>query len=117
MFIEGKFIKLNEYTKGNRSNKYGGAKMKKQMGNLIYWQIVNKPKFETPCKIKFVWHIKKSKNGQYHDPDNISFSKKYILDSMQDANIIPDDTFKHIKGFIDEFVISDKEGVEGTVVE
>ena len=112
MFIKGKFTTLNEYTNSNRNNKFGGASIMKNNKAVAYYQMLNKPKIETPCKLRFTWNIKKPKNGKYHDPDNIAFCKKYILDAMVKAEIIPDDTMKHIIGFIDEFKVSEKEGVE-----
>ena len=112
MFIKGKFTTLNEYTNSNRNNKFGGASIMKNNKAVAYYQMLNKPKIKTPCKLRFTWYMKKAKNGKYHDPDNTAFCKKYILDAMVKAKIIPDDTFKHIKGFIDEFVLSDENGVK-----
>ena len=63
---------------------------------------------ESPATIRFTWHVKNRKS----DPDNIAFAKKYVLDGMVKAGIIPDDTHRYIKGFEDRFVISAKEGVE-----
>ena len=113
MFIKGEFTTLNPYNKANRGNKYGGAQVMKDNKAVAYYQMLNQPKIETPCKIKFTWHVKNAKT----DPDNVGFCKKYILDAMVQANVIPDDTFKHIKGFIDEFVISNQTGVKVERVE
>ena len=116
MFIEGNFIKLNEYTNSNRNNKFGGASIKKRMTNLAYLQMLNKPKIETPAKLEFTWYIKKNK-GKLHDPDNIAFCKKYLLDAMQKAKIIPNDTHTHIKGFVDNFVIVENKNAVGVKIE
>ena len=113
MFIEGKFTSLNEYIKAERTNRYAGAKIKKTMTELAYLQCLNKPKFETPTTIRFIWHVKNKRV----DPDNTAFAKKFCLDGMVKAQIIPDDTFKHIKGFVDEFIVSDKEGVEVVAID
>lgn len=107
MFIEGKFTSLNNYIAAERTNRYKAAALKKAQTQLVYYQVRHK-KIETPCKLLFTWHIKDKRT----DPDNIAFAKKYILDGLVQANVIPDDTFAHIKGFVDEFVISKKVGVK-----
>ena len=108
MFIKGQFTTLNDYNKANRSNKFGGASIMKQNKAIAYYQMLRKPKLKTPCKIRFTWYVKNQKT----DPDNTAFCKKYILDAMVQAQVIPDDTLKHIKGFIDDFVVSNETGVK-----
>lgn len=44
------------------------------------------------------------KNRQ-RDKDNIAFAKKFILDSMQEWGIIPNDGWDQILGFTDEFYV------------
>jgi len=111
MFIKGKFTSLNEYIRAERTNMYISAKIKKRETEMVRVQVLNK-KIETPAIIKMTWHIKNKRI----DPDNIAFAKKFVLDGLVKANVIPDDTFKHIVGFVDYFVLSDKEGVEIEVV-
>ena len=108
MFIEGKFITLNKYINTFNKNRYAANKIKQDMTNLVKIQCMNKEKMETPVRLKFIWHVKNKRT----DPDNIAFSKKWVCDGMVKAKIIPDDTMKHIIGFIDEFKVSEKEGVE-----
>ena len=52
---------------------------------------------EFPIKIRIVWHIKNNRK----DFDNIVFAKKYILDGLVLAKIIPDDTLRYVRGFED----------------
>lgn len=107
IIIKGCFTTLNEYINHERANKFKAAKIKKEETNLVFLQVQNK-KIQTPCILKFTWHVKNKRK----DPDNIAFSKKFILDGLVKAGVIPDDTHKHIEGFIDVFVISDDERVE-----
>lgn len=107
MFIKGKFTSLNKYIQAERGNRHAAAKIKKTETNLVRLQTLGK-KIETPCKLRFTWHIKNLRT----DPDNIAFCKKVTLDGLVKAGVIPDDTFKHIKGFIDEFVVSKETGVK-----
>ena len=104
--IKGPFISLNEYIKIERSNWRYAAKVKKDETNAVRLQVLNK-KIETPCFIEFIWFVKNRKK----DPDNIAFSKKFILDGMVSAGVIPDDSYKNILGFVDRFVIGSEEKV------
>ena len=103
---------LYEYINAERRNRFMAAKIKKEetfaasvaIGNAMRQGI----EFHWPCKIKFTWHLKNKRK----DPDNVSFSKKFILDGMQKAGFVPNDNLKYITGFIDEFVVDGKEVVE-----
>ena len=101
------FTSLNKMINANRGNYHLGAKIKKRETEFVRLSLLNKQPFTCPCKIKFTWLITNKRT----DPDNIASCKKQILDGMVKANIIPDDTHRYIKGFIDEFQMSDKEGV------
>ena len=101
------FTTLNKYITAMNRNRYIGNKIKHKETEVVRLALLNKPPFKTPCRVKFTW----LRTNKKTDADNIAFCKKYILDGMQLAKIIPNDSIKHITGFIDEFVISDKEGV------
>lgn len=61
-----------------------------------------KPVKKYPIKIKFCWFVKDRRT----DPDNLSSGgRKVIMDSLKTAQIIKDDGFKYISGFIDEFYV------------
>lgn len=103
---------LNEYINAERKNRYAAAKIKKQetfaaavaVGNAMKQGVA----FDWPCALKFTWHVKNRKK----DPDNISFSKKFILDGMQKAGFLPNDSMKYITGFVDVFIADGKSIVE-----
>ena len=103
IFIEGKFTSLNKYIDANRVNRYKGAKIKKSETFAAYIQAkASGVKFETPCNIKFTWYISDLRT----DPDNVASAKKFILDGMVQAGVIPDDKYKQILGFTDTFELS-----------
>jgi hypothetical protein len=83
------------------------AKIKRVETEVVRLALLNKQPFKTPVRLKFIWLCKNKRI----DPDNRAFAKKFVLDGMVKAKILPDDTMRYITGFIDEFVISDKEGV------
>jgi len=103
---------LNEYINAERRNRFMAAKIKKDETFAASVAISNAMRkgveFKWPCKIKFTWHLKNKRK----DPDNVSFSKKFILDGMQKAGFVPNDNLKYITGFIDEFVVDGKGIVE-----
>lgn len=112
VMIKHDFPTLNEYTSANRANVYKGNQMKKEATNIVAWHFSGK-KIQTPCKVKFIWHLKNNRR----DYDNVAFAKKFILDGMQQACAIPNDNAKHVVGFIDEFVKSDFWGCEVEILE
>lgn len=90
---------LNEYTKANRNNKFGGAKMKAEAEETI-GVFCNLEPIRTPVWIRFDW-TEAPNRGRYRDPDNIAFAKKFILDCMVKKGILPDDSMTWVKGFQD----------------
>jgi len=107
MFIKHDFVTLNEYINKERANRFAAASIKKKetkVSELFFKGM----KFDTPCIIEFIWHMRSARL----DPDNVAFAKKFILDGMIKAEAIQNDNFKNIKGFIDNFTVDDKIGVE-----
>lgn len=104
---------LNKYITAERQNRIVGANIKKQETSLAAMQIrsaMNRgvEPFAWPCKLRFIWHVK----NRRQDPDNIAFMKKYILDGMQEAGFIPNDSLRFVTGFTDDFVIDGENIVE-----
>ena len=101
------FTTLNQYINAERSNRFNGAKIKRDDTELARLHFIGK-KIKTPCRVHFEWHVKDMRT----DPDNISsFGTKVILDGAVKAKALPDDSIKHIKGFTHEFVKDDFVGV------
>lgn len=101
----GEFTDLNKYINAERSNRFIGAKIKKQNTNNALKQLTKKHIVENyPVHISFTWYTKDIRV----DPDNISFAKKYILDALVTKGILKNDTRKFIKGFQDMFEVDAK---------
>lgn len=105
--IDLKLPSLNEYINACRRNRYVGAKMKANVEQDIAFFINKLPVFEKPIKIHFHW-IEESKKRDF---DNVSFSKKFILDAMVKCGKLKDDNRKYVNGFADTFSYGDKAGV------
>ena len=106
--INHRFTSLNKFINAERSNRYIAAKIKREETSIAHMSLLGKPPITTPCKLKFTWYIKDKRM----DPDNISWSKKAVIDGMVKAKLIPDDGLKYITGFTDEFIIDKHERVE-----
>lgn len=108
--VNGKLATLNDHDAANRSNKFYGAKMKEEMTDLVAWQVKQGIKISHPCYVIFTWLY----SGR-HDFDNIAFAKKYVLDGMVKAGILPNDNQSWVLGFTDNFEKVGK-GEEGVVI-
>ena len=94
-----KLPSLNDYIRACRTNKFEGARMKREIENDIGFFIAKLPKFEHPITIDFLWI---EENGK-RDFDNIAAGKKFILDSMVKMGKLKDDNRKCVTAFRDNF--------------
>lgn len=108
VFIPKRFPGLNDYINAERRHRMIAANMKKEYTDLAAsFCLLLKPLNE-PVSIKFTWYEKNARR----DPDNIIFAKKFILDGMVKAGVIPDDTQKWIKIFVEFWEVGEEEGVK-----
>lgn len=110
--IKGNLAKLNEHDNANRSNRFGGAALKKRMNEMVMASLVNAKPITKPCIITFNWLY----SGK-HDFDNIRFGAKYVLDGMQKAGVLPNDNQKWVLGFGGDFFTKVEPGEEGVIVD
>ena len=90
--IDGKLPGLNEYTRSCRTNKYSGARVKRDAHALITPQLRDRRPFPTPCTVHIDWFEADARR----DVDNVEFGQKFILDSLVAVGIIPDDSRRHV---------------------
>lgn len=99
---------LNEFIYANRKSKFAGDNFKKNDQNFIAWQIRQQLKgfrVDGPVFMKYRWYEK----DRRRDLDNISsYGRKVIQDAMVQCKILPDDGWKYITGFSDEFYVDKK---------
>lgn len=65
--------------------------------------IENPNPIPTPLKTRFTLIVKYQYSSNF-DHDNIAFAKKYILDALQTANIIPNDNHSYISTGFDQTI-------------
>lgn len=96
--IHGTFPSFNEYVNAQRSrNVYFANHMKQELTDMVTdailcTKVVEDINPKTPIAIGIDWYEPNARR----DIDNISYAKKFILDGMVRANVIPDDSQKYV---------------------
>lgn len=104
--IHGKLPSLNEVINENRTNRYAGAKLKKDIEKTICTDIRKAVMtgslgvIEKPCTVHIQWHEKTRRR----DADNIQSSQKFILDALVKCGIIKNDSRKYVTQIYHEIV-------------
>ena len=103
--IPGKLPGLNDVISANRSNKYIGAKLKRETEQLLCVHIKNqcKRKYER-VRIAIAWY----EPNKRRDFDNICSGKKFILDALVKSGILMGDGWKQIDPIFVETFLLDK---------
>lgn len=119
-YIRSKLPNLNEFRAEIARSPYKGGKLKAEVEDGIILDILLakqqgtlKPIERYPIQINCMWGMKTKKI----DLDNRRSSVKFILDAMQKAEIIPNDSQKYICGLFDEFKQADKDYVKVEIIE
>lgn len=108
LIYEGKLPSLNELIDKGRTNRYVGARVKKRLTNKLAWI------FKAQAKGKrYQEHVNIAIHcyeGSYRrDDDNVlSGACKVILDALQVAEIIPNDSPKYVHLKPERFQSEDK---------
>ena len=98
------FVSLNEYIDAERSSRQYAAKIKKQQTNSVYY-LTRSQKFKLDHGFKYDIIFTWFKPDNRKDHDNICFAKKFILDGIIKAGVLPNDNPKFIGDFQDKFVL------------
>lgn len=112
--INEKLPSLNEVINKNRYNRYAGAKLKKDIDNLICIYIRRAiaigtiaPLGEQSCTI----HIDYYERTKRRDVDNIQSAQKFILDALQHTGILKNDSRRYVKQITSTVYDSDADAV------
>jgi len=100
--IEGRFPGLNDLLRVKAANRfaYNAVKRKNEAAVVAAVRLAGLKPMQGPVHIRFVW-IEASRR---RDPDNIAAGgRKFILDALVDAGILPGDGWKHIDGWTDRW--------------
>lgn len=89
---------LNDIIKVSKAHWAAYATMKKKYTELACSAASDIGPADGKVMLHIEWH--EPKGGQ-RDPDNIWASKKFILDGLVNAGVIPDDNKNHVYGVMD----------------
>jgi Holliday junction resolvase RusA-like endonuclease len=116
LVVEGRIPDLNDYVKACRTNKYVGAKMKREIEAVISAYIRQQFKgvaFDGTVTLNFKWYEPNRKR----DIDNIASAKKFLLDALVSCGIIETDGWRGVYGFTDTFFLDkDRPRVEVEII-
>lgn len=103
-----RFPTLNEYIDCERGSTIAAAAMKKKCTAQVKEQCLSQQIESVKGKVDllFEWH-----SSTRHDPDNVAFAKKFILDGLQAAGVLENDNRKFIGTMADEIVNDDNDFV------
>lgn len=104
--IPGRLPGLNEMINEARSNRYAAARTKREVTEMCAWEAKRQsvPPMTGPIILSVLWVEKDMRR----DIDNIAFGCKYLLDSLQLANIIANDGWKQVNGITHRFAVDSK---------
>lgn len=104
--IDGYLPDLNKYIDAERRNRFIAAKLKKLTTESVYSQTLQYAGLLTkfPVDIYFEWHSAPNR-GKHLDHDNRCFSRKFILDGLVNAGVLPNDDHKYVGNFKDVFIV------------
>ena len=106
--FKGILPNLNDYTDAQRTNKYNGAKMKRDAQSDVAWAIKTQMRGIHITKPVFIEYTFYEPNRR-RDKDNISgFAHKVIQDALVQMKVLKDDGWDEIVGFSDNFGIDKK---------
>ena len=112
--IPRKLPSLNEYINACRRNAYAGATFKKNVENKIIDDIrvaVNDNSVRPIGEKTVILNIDFYEKTKKRDADNIQSATKYILDAMQKAGILINDSRKYVKQIYHNIYDSDRDFV------
>lgn len=103
-----RFPTLNEYIDCERGSTIAAAAMKKKCTEQVKEQCLSQEIQPASGKVDllFEWH-----SSTRHDPDNVAFAKKFILDGLQAAGVLENDNRKFIGTMVDEIIQDDEDYV------
>jgi Holliday junction resolvase RusA-like endonuclease len=101
LVIRGRMPGLNEYVRAERTSRYEAARIKREWTELAGIEAARQglPPFDGPVEVSFLW----VEPNRRRDLDNVAFAKKFVLDGLVRAGVIPDDSPRHVVGLSDRF--------------
>ena len=87
--VPGKLPSLNDFIRVERANRFAAASLKRRAHEQVLAALGEHPSFTEPVTVFFAWY----RPDKRTDKDNVAFAKKFVLDALQIAGVIPNDTW------------------------
>ena len=101
-FIPGEFTTLNQHLAAANSNRHKCAEIKRDETRRVTLAAREVPEIQNyPVDLHLTWYRVNRKS----DPDNIAFAIKYVLDGLQIAGVMKQDTWGCVRKITHEFRI------------
>jgi Holliday junction resolvase RusA-like endonuclease len=100
-------LSLNQYIRLERTPKKGyliASNWKRDLTDRVALEARSAAQgrsFDGPCVFSFRWFAKDART----DPDNIAFARKFLMDGIVQAGVLPDDDWSHVAAFTDDFAV------------
>lgn len=94
LIIKNRLPCMNDLINANRLNKYAGADLKRRTQAMIAFEL--KPQITKRFTKKVIITIHYYEKDNRRDEDNVMTAAKFILDAMQDINLIPNDNRRYV---------------------
>ena len=92
--IPGRLPGLNEIIAANRSNRYLGAKQKRETQHLVAAYAMSLRATSHPVTVAIEWY----EPTRRRDTDNITAGAKFILDALVEIGKLPNDSQAYVTG-------------------
>lgn len=104
--IEGRLASLNEYVRAERANRYEAARVKRGETARVRDAALAQgaPRFAGPVTVSTTFY----EPDRRRDADNVGFARKFVLDGLVAAGVIPDDSRRYVPQCPDR-VLTDRE--------
>lgn len=103
--IYGRLDGLNEYVRACRNSKYGANSMKKKNQKTVKTAVLKalqSGELTSPNKYPICLNIAWYEPNKRRDIDNVQFAVKFILDTLVEMKVIPNDSRKYVNSIINQ---------------
>ncbi len=101
LIIDTQLPTLNRFIGAERTNKYAGAKMKKEATQLVAYYALSLEPIEGLADYTFTWY----RPNKRSDPDNVAFGAKFIFDGLMEAGKLPNDSQRYVRSLTHFFEV------------
>lgn len=94
LVLKGRLPCLNDVINANRTNRYAGATLKREIQDSIALALTNQVKERYTGKV--IIFIRYFEKDNRRDEDNVMSGAKFILDALQEMKVIKNDSRKYV---------------------